>query len=137
MNSPKADDRRRRSSGGAADHPAWDERVGTPKDRPATDIVEDAHGQYSASGQSDDPARNASAVRSAGAHGPAQTPGFDDEGANPQPQEQQAGKEPMTRAQASRLNTLCEEAKVETPTRPLSRREASALIDQLEARLTR
>jgi hypothetical protein len=53
------------------------------------------------------------------------------------PEDWVSGDDPMTGAQASYLTTLCEEAKVEAPRRPLTKAEASKLIDQLKARLGR
>jgi hypothetical protein len=48
-----------------------------------------------------------------------------------------SGDEPMTGAQASYLTTLCEEAKAEVPRGPLTKAQASKLIDELKARLGR
>ncbi len=45
------------------------------------------------------------------------------------------GDEPMTGAQASYLNTLCEEAKVELPEKGLTKAEASERIDELKTKL--
>jgi hypothetical protein len=53
------------------------------------------------------------------------------------PEEWVSGDDPMTGAQASYLKTLCEEAKVEAPSGPLTKAEASKLIDELKARLGR
>ena len=48
-----------------------------------------------------------------------------------------SGDEPMTGAQASYLTTLCEEAKVEPPSKDLSKAEASKMIDELKTKLGR
>lgn len=53
------------------------------------------------------------------------------------PEQWVSGDEPMTGAQASYLTTLCEEAKVAPPSEPLTKAEASKLIDELKARLGR
>jgi Protein of unknown function (DUF3072) len=53
------------------------------------------------------------------------------------PEEWVSGDEPMTGAQASYLTTLCEEAKIEALRGPLTKAEASKLIDELKARLGR
>jgi hypothetical protein len=60
-------------------------------------------------------------------------------GSNPEkpPEEWVSGDEPVTGAQASYLTTLCEEAKIEAPLGPLTKAEASKLIDELKARLGR
>jgi len=46
-------DRRGRRPEDAAAHPKWDRRRGKPEDPAATRVVEDAHGRYSASEQSE------------------------------------------------------------------------------------
>jgi hypothetical protein len=48
-----------------------------------------------------------------------------------------SGEEPMTGAQASYLTTLCEEAKVEAPSKDLTKAEASKMIDELKGKLGR
>ena len=48
-----------------------------------------------------------------------------------------SGDDPITGAQTSYLRTLCEEAKVEAPPCPLTKAEASKLIDELKARVGR
>jgi hypothetical protein len=48
-----------------------------------------------------------------------------------------SGDEPMTRAQASYLTTLCEEAKLEPPPQNLTKAEASKRIDELKQKLGR
>jgi len=53
------------------------------------------------------------------------------------PEEWVSGDEPMTDAQASYLRTLSEEAKCEPPGEPLTKAQASRLIDELKARLGR
>ena len=53
------------------------------------------------------------------------------------PEDWVSGDDPMTGAQASYLRTLCEEAKVEAPPGPLTKAEASKLIDELKAQLGR
>ena len=53
------------------------------------------------------------------------------------PEDWVSGDEPMTGAQASYLTTLCEEAKVEPPTKPLTKAEASVMIDALKQQLGR
>ena len=53
------------------------------------------------------------------------------------PEDWVSGDDPMTGAQASYLRTLCEETKVEAPSTPLIKAEASKLIDELKARLGR
>jgi len=130
-----------------ANHPDWDAKLGTPRNKVAKRVVEEAHGRYSASAQSAGPAENVSTIRSAGVHGPAQAPGFPSEqtiaeaaGATtdnpklyPPPG---SGDDPMTATQASDLTKLCQEAKIEAPTGPLTKTEASRLIDALEARLS-
>ena len=115
----------------AADHPDWDVKRGTPKDNLAKAVVEQAHERYSGSAQSEGPAQGATAIRSAGAHGPAQAPGFPAEPAAPGPTGAAAKPgsrpapslgsaspapvydEPMTTEQAARLTALCERVKVE------------------------
>ncbi|MFZ5784288.1 MAG: hypothetical protein ACOY4R_29175 [Pseudomonadota bacterium] len=46
-------DRRGRKSEAAATHPKWDRKRGKPEDPAATRVVEDAHGRYSGSEQSE------------------------------------------------------------------------------------
>jgi hypothetical protein len=53
------------------------------------------------------------------------------------PEDWVSGDDPMTGAQASYLTTLCEEAKVEPPTKPLTKAEASVMIDALKQQLGR
>lgn len=48
-----------------------------------------------------------------------------------------SGDEPMTGAQASYLTTLCEEARIEPPSKDLTKAEASKQIDKLKAQLGR
>jgi hypothetical protein len=53
------------------------------------------------------------------------------------PEQWVSGDEPMTGAQASYLTTLCEEAKVEPPRGPLTKAQASKMINELKAKLGR
>jgi len=46
-----------------------------------------------------------------------------------------SGDDPMTGAQASYLTTLCEEARIDPPSKEMSKAEASKMIDELKARL--
>lgn len=48
-----------------------------------------------------------------------------------------SGDEPITGAQLSYLTTLSEEAKVDPPSREMTKAEASMAIDELKARLGR
>ncbi|WP_027134183.1 DUF3072 domain-containing protein [Geminicoccus roseus] len=48
-----------------------------------------------------------------------------------------SGEEPMTGAQASYLTTLCEEAKVDAPSKDMTKAEASKMIDELKTKLGR
>ena len=51
------------------------------------------------------------------------------------PENWTTGDEPMTGAQASYLNTLCEEADAELPEKGISKAEASKRIDELKSQL--
>jgi hypothetical protein len=53
------------------------------------------------------------------------------------PQDWVSGDDPMTGAQASYLQTLCEEAKIDRPSSDLTKAQASEMIDELKAKLGR
>jgi hypothetical protein len=60
-----------------------------------------------------------------------------DDNAEKDPENWTTGDEPMTGAQKSYLNTLCEEAKVELPEKGMTKAEASIRIDELKSQLNK